>query len=194
MNFKSICAAAVLVAAPMAAHAATVTFDGLGGDNGDAYSTYSENGFTVTKTAGDAFVGKLYGNPIPDVFFGPTYGSSSTTLDVTAGGSAFTFTSWDFSDNGGSAAYSIVGYLNNVSIFSLAGMQSLGSFATILSGTGQSFDRVSFTLSSNGTSANFDNFVGDTAAVPEPQAWAMMVMGFMGLGLAVRRNRKLAAA
>jgi hypothetical protein len=43
--------------------------------------------------------------------------------------------------------------------------------------------------------AQFDNLVVDniTAAVPEPATWAMMILGFFGLGTMVRRSRRQGA-
>ena len=58
-----------------------------------------------------------------------------------------------------------------------------------------------YTLSYNGLNNNGDNtaFIDavSLAAVPEPATWGMMILGFMGMGLAMRRQRragKLAAA
>lgn len=43
-----------------------------------------------------------------------------------------------------------------------------------------------------GTYNGGDDFL--TSAVPEPAAWAMMILGFFGMGAALRRRRALAAA
>ena len=45
------------------------------------------------------------------------------------------------------------------------------------------------TLTSNGNSLEADNF-GTVSAVPEPGTWALMLMGFGGIGVAMRRSRK----
>jgi len=37
-------------------------------------------------------------------------------------------------------------------------------------------------------------FSGVTAGVPEPTAWAMILVGFSGLGAAMRSRRRIAAA
>ncbi|MDO9432589.1 MAG: PEPxxWA-CTERM sorting domain-containing protein [Phenylobacterium sp.] len=190
MRILPLVAAAVLMAAPMAAQAAVVSFDGLPGANGSVFATYSEDGFTVSKTAGDAFVGQLYGNPLPSIFAGPYYGSASTSLQITAGGQTFSFQSWDFGANGGPANYSISGFLNNVNIFSSGGALSQGAIQTLLSGTNLVFDRLTFDLTSSGTSMNFDNFAGTISAVPEPATWAMMIIGFGAVGSMVRTSRR----
>jgi len=194
MRIASLIGAAMIFVSPLAAHAATVTFDALPGSNADAFTSYSEAGFTVTKTAGDLFVGKSFGNPVPNLFGGPLYGSASSTLDITAGGLTFNFGSFDFSSqNGATASYLVTGFLNNVSIFSLANTQPTGGgFQTINSGTGLLFDRLSFVLNTDGTSFNFDNFSGEIggSAVPEPATWLSMVIGFAGLGMALRAARR----
>lgn len=59
---------------------------------------------------------------------------------------------------------------------------------TFLAGAGPSI--TGLTLTSSGNSLEVDNF-GITAAVPEPGTWAMMLLGFGGMGVALRRRRKL---
>lgn len=52
-------------------------------------------------------------------------------------------------------------------------------------GSGEAFDRV--VLSSTRNSFEFDNI---SAGVPEPSTWAMMLIGFAGLGYAARRRQQ----
>ncbi len=58
-------------------------------------------------------------------------------------------------------------------------------------------DLVVFLENSNaygfGTESGFDN-VALASGVPEPGAWALMLLGFGGLGLAMRARRRIAAA
>ena len=66
--------------------------------------------------------------------------------------------------------------------------------------TGGPFTSLSFTTSVNGSEAPILSAVtqirlggitgNNTSAVPEPAAWAMMLLGFAGVGLQVRRQRK----
>lgn len=42
-------------------------------------------------------------------------------------------------------------------------------------------------------SFEFDNLAGTVRAVPEPSTWAMMLVGFFGLGSAIRQRRKVVA-
>jgi hypothetical protein len=41
-------------------------------------------------------------------------------------------------------------------------------------------------MSPNGNTGN----VGSVAAIPEPSTWAMMLIGFFGLGFAFRQSRR----
>lgn len=46
----------------------------------------------------------------------------------------------------------------------------------------------------SGTQIVFDNLTVNTSAVPEPATWAMMLVGFGGLGAVMRTRRKMSAA
>jgi PEP-CTERM motif len=69
------------------------------------------------------------------------------------------------------------------------GVQSgFGSNAYVLIGALPGFDRVVAASSSN--SFEFDNVVaGGASAVPEPSTWAMLLVGFSGLGYAAFRRK-----
>jgi PEP-CTERM motif len=55
-----------------------------------------------------------------------------------------------------------------------------------------------YTFQYSGTLANSGNISGNAAfgmaAVPEPAAWALMLLGFGGIGMAIRRRRRPALA
>lgn len=183
-----------VTAAPMAAQA-DITFDALPGANGSAFTgPYSEDGLSISATAGDVFVGTIYGNPVPSLFFGPNFGSSTASLEITSGGALFNFASFDFSANNGTAYYTVRGFANAAETFSLVGDSSIGGFVTIASGTNLQFDRVTFDFRVAGTSANFDNFIGDGGVVPEPATWALLIMGFGGVGATLRSRRRTPSA
>lgn len=188
---KALLFAAALSVSVMsgAASAATITFDDLAGSNGDAFSSFSEDGFSFTKTSGDAFVAKLFGNPIPDVFFGPNYGSAAASFDLTSGVGDFVFGGFDLAGNNGAANYVIAGFLDGASVFAFAGSHN-GGFTTIGSPSSGLVDKVSFLVTAGGTSANIDNIVATVAAVPEPATWAMMLIGFGAVGAAMRSQRR----
>jgi hypothetical protein len=131
--------------------------------------------------------------------FGPTVAGSGTfttsdTAMTVAGRTAFQI-------------LSITGSVNGVAINAPTG--SYGNYFTtgssFLDGTGTTFALVTggpvtfFNQSSNGIyrvntfSPGSSNFVNATssavAAVPEPATWAMMLLGFAGIGFALRRRR-----
>ena len=55
-------------------------------------------------------------------------------------------------------------------------------------------DSAIFSFTNTGTSMNVDNIVvSAVAAVPEPSTWAMMILGFAGVGFMAYRRRKSAA-
>ncbi len=58
---------------------------------------------------------------------------------------------------------------------------------TVWGTAGETFN--SITLESGRNSFEIDNLAIGTAAVPEPAAWAMMILGFGGVGAMVRRRR-----
>jgi hypothetical protein len=66
----------------------------------------------------------------------------------------------------------------------------------IIAGAGESYTSASFSTTSGG----FNDFkqlrlvLGTPAAVPEPGTWALMLLGFGGIGVAMRRSRKQTAA
>ena len=53
---------------------------------------------------------------------------------------------------------------------------------------------ISIVLTSGGAQSDWDNVRLTSGAVPEPATWAMMLVGFGGLGAAMRSRRKQAAA
>ena len=181
-------AAAAFVAVPVSA--ATITFDALPGANQDPFTSYTEAGYTITKTSGDAFVGKAYGNPLPSVFFGPFYGSATATFSLTSASGAFTFNRFDYSPNGGSAMYIVAGFLGASSVYAYTGILPGPGFTTVTGNAGV-VDQVVLTLVSMGTSANIDNLVVNAAAVPEAATWAMMIAGFGLAGWAMRRRQRV---
>ena len=113
---RSIRAAAVVagILVPATADAA-ITFNGLGGASNEApFSTSAEAGFTVTPTAGQWFVGTVYGNLQPSIFAGPIPSPRISTIEVTGG--TFTFAGLDISSNNGSSRYSFTGFLGALEV------------------------------------------------------------------------------
>lgn len=84
--------------------------------------------------------------------------------------------------------------LNAVPALGFNGDQSGALTNAYVTFTGLSFDKI--VLASSGNSFEFDNIsYGNVGPVPEPSTWAMMLLGFAGIGFAYRRHRsRLAAA
>jgi hypothetical protein len=108
----------------------TITFNGLAGlADGSAVSTYTESGFTVLATPGN-WTAETYGNPGPSL----TFKSPGGTVQVTAGGAAFGFTSIDLYSSTTTIPYTITGLRNSKTAFTLANTlpNTFGNFATVM--------------------------------------------------------------
>jgi hypothetical protein len=78
--------------------------------------------------------------------------------------------------------------LNAVPALGFNGDQSGALTNAYVTFTGLSFDRI--VLASSGNSFEFDNIsFGNVGPVPEPSTWAMMLLGFAGIGFVYRRRR-----
>ena len=111
----------------------TITFNGLGANVGSPVSAYTESGFTVSATAGSWTVDG-YGNPGPSIIFSASAGSTVTgTIQVTAGGAAFSFTSVDLYSSTTPIPYTITGRRNSTTAFTMAATlpNTFGNFATV---------------------------------------------------------------
>jgi hypothetical protein len=82
--------------------------------------------------------------------------------------------------------------LNAVPALGYNGDQSGALTNAYVTFTGLSFDKI--VLASSGNSFEFDNISYAVAPVPEPTTWAMMLLGFAGIGLLYRRRRSNLAA
>jgi hypothetical protein len=82
--------------------------------------------------------------------------------------------------------------LNAVPALGFDGNQSAALTNAYVTFTGLSFDKI--VLASSGNSFEFDNISYGVGAVPEPSTWAMMLLGFAGIGFAYRRHRYRLAA
>ena len=134
------------------------------------------------------------------VLAGPNNGTSSlgsfdytSNSCVTPGGPVNGTFGIDFSATNG-----IFGTLNGTNTALGAGLFSPAFTYTILGGTGGFLGSTGMFLgtgSINGPLQQLSlNFAGtiNAPAVPEPATWAMMLMGFAGIGFAMRRPRRVA--
>jgi hypothetical protein len=182
------------------ASAATITFSGLAGANGDPLTTpYTEAGFTVNTTAGEFFQAQQFGNPIPSLFAGLIGGGPTTdTLDVTGG--SFTFASVDLAANNGDVDFTFTGSLSGVQKYSVSGVEPgrFGPFGfdTISNPDADiTIDDLKITLHILGSSGNIDNIVLNSvvSTVPLPAAPPLFATGLGLLGLLGWRRKRKAA-
>lgn len=193
-SFASWVVGLAILATGQAQASTTITFDDLPGGNGDPFTgPYLEDGFSVDPTAGDWFVAKLFGNPIPDLFAGPIGSPSLSELTITkVGGGTFSFLSSDLSSNGGRSAYNYLGYLGGSLLYATGGFIPTGAgFLTF--GNPNSpilIDTLLISLDPVGapSSLNLDNIVLDATVVPEPSTLALAA--FPALLFLAHRVRK----
>jgi hypothetical protein len=170
-----------------------IDFNTLTGNNIDPFSNYTENGFTVTSTTGSWFKAFAYGNPVPDIFLGPIGGITPGSITVTNGGGLFSFGSFDFSPNSGTnAAYAITGTLLGSTVLSFSGTDSaITTFSTIVNNNAVLIDTLVISITPNGqSSANIDNIVYATAAVPEPGTLSLLCLGGLA-AFSLKRGRAI---
>ena len=192
MRLYSFVAAAALLSASLAAHANTIDFNTLPGNNGDSFASYTEAGFLVQNSAGQYLVGKIYGNPVPSLFSGYDETGASASITITAvGGGAFSFLSADLASDGGNSTYAFSGSFNGVPIFPLqTGTVVDGGFRTFNS-TSPSVQLTSLTITENGRDYNVDNIVVNpsaTAVTPEPSSIALLGTGLLGVAGMLRKR------
>ncbi len=181
----SVSAAALMA---VGAQAQTVDFDGLPGNNGDAFTgPYVEDGFSTSATGGQVFEGHIFGNPTPSLVVGDIFGGGDLGVIETSRGLTFSLASFDLSAQNGDAGYLIEGFLGAAMVYSFGG--SAGSGFATYGGNAGVIDRVRFTLTPTGSSVNLDNLVFRDAVVPEPGTWALLIAGFGMAGYAVRRRK-----
>lgn len=191
-NLRLIAAASAFAMAAIAAPASAADFDIAFGPNyvvapaaggGVATFTASGNPFSGPVTSGLSRSGVLAGDWTDRFIFRlgqDGFGSGSLTSVLTGQiGSSVdtTFLSASF-DNG-------------VSVFNVPVLQSgvieLASLANVPIFTGNT-NILSLTFRSNGNGSYGGNL--SFQPVPEPATWAMMLVGFAGIGFAMRRRRK----
>jgi hypothetical protein len=152
----------------VSATASVIDFNTLTGANGDPFSTYSENGFTVTAIQGSWSRAFLFGNPIPAIFCNQC---APGTVAITDGGAPFTFASVDLGNAQSSVdTFIIQGFRLGSMVFSQSGSLTLAnSFQTFASiDPTVLMDNLTISLTSSASlfDYNIDNIVVD--AVPEP--------------------------
>ena len=191
------------------AQASTITF---GGANPGVFSgSVAEAGYTYSSASG-ALYSNIYGNPGEDMEgYGAGGGGVLSIVSSTAG--TFTYSGLDFaaydSSGGGDQTLTVSGYLGGALVatdaYTLTSTATIGTSyanwtpesASALSG--QTIDELLISMDGS-VPADSDYFytaidnVNLSGGVPEPAAWAMMLVGFGGMGMALRSRRARAAA
>jgi hypothetical protein len=198
MRFRSaVPLAAVVAMLGPAVAAAQVTFSNLVAPTGTLYAGSTENGFTVTPTAGTWFVTQGIGHPGANAYVGPIGSPTPGVLRVTrADGGPFRIGSVDLASNSAASYFAITASLGGVSQLSFGG--SIAGTSTFRTFTNPSpatlIDVLDIVISPDaGTSSyNVDNIMVSAAATtaPEPGTVVLMASGLLALaGLATRRRR-----
>ncbi|WP_293903897.1 PEPxxWA-CTERM sorting domain-containing protein [Phenylobacterium sp.] len=171
-------AAALLCAAASSALAATpvvtdtATFEGLGATIGTTFDTLNLTGTSFTITAPGAYT--LFDAAFLVGFTGSD--SNGVSGGVLANSGVF----------GGSPAVFNVNY--SIAIGSSVDSIVLGGNSFTAGGYRYAIDTL--TLSSDGSSPATGRLTANvTAAVPEPAAWSLMILGFGATGATLRRRR-----
>jgi PEP-CTERM motif len=192
-TFLRIACGAALAAGLSSQAFAGIDFNTLTGNNEDPFSTYTENGFTVTSTTGSWFKAFNFGNPVPDIYLGPIGAPTPGSVTVTDGGGLFSFTSFDLSpNNGGGAGYTYTGSKLGIVLYSFSSTDSvLSAFSTITDSDPTLIDTLVISLLPNGQSSiNIDNINYSIAAVPEPGTLSLLCLGgFAAFGIKRVRAR-----
>jgi MYXO-CTERM domain-containing protein len=186
--------AAAVITAP-AAHADVIGFDDLVGSNGAAFTSYTEDGYTVSKSNGSSgCIASVFGNTVPSVFGGRACDNKQNGHYSITNPIAFVFESIDLAANNGALTYFFTGLMGGVTLWSFHSElpSDTGVFHTVLSGSSVPIDTLELKLHSNqGSSFNFDNIVVSAAPsnVPEPASLALALVALGAAGLARRRRR-----
>jgi hypothetical protein len=174
----------------------TLTFDGIapansfvGYSNGPA--TFSGVTFS-TSAAGDIFVVDpgFYGNSYSSGFLTDDYAGTTDTLSISLPGNVHSI-SFDF---GG--LFSSSDPISALVAINGGPGQEIDTSDSIESGSLQHFSfssvdpisTMTLVLPDAPVYSAIDNFSFSTGGAPEPATWAMMMLGFFGLGFLVRRS------
>ena len=177
----------------------TIDFNGIPGNDGSAFTSYSESGFTVSSIAGSWLVVQSFGNPAPFIEFTAQPASTITSvIAVTHAGSAFSFSSIEIYSSITPIPYTFTGLLGGTTVFTVSGVvpNPMGNFLMVMNPDSTlSIDALMVALTTS-TPSCCDNFVGldnialvtPTSNVPEPSSLMLFGTGAVGLLGAIRRK------
>ena len=193
----------------MAAWATTIDFNGLPGNQGWPFTSYTEAGFTVAPLSGSWLVGENYGHPPPFIFFKHPAAEGATTtasVAITSGGATFRFDSLDIYSSVTPVPYVFTGLLDAQTVFTISGTVPLpyGNFTTVPNPyRADLIDTLQVTLSTFtqypvGNAVGVDNVVVNLAnsSVAEPRRLllfgaALAALALAALALVRRRSSRV---
>jgi hypothetical protein len=184
--------------------AATLDFEGVVGDNGSPFESYTQSGFTVSSLSGRWVIIRTYGNPAPSIqFFGSAQAAVSASVRVIAmAGAPFRFSSVDLYSSITPIPYVFTGLRNSTVVFTVSGTvpNTFGAFAKVPNADADSLiDTLEIALTNpatpccSGNPMGLDNIVVtlDTtpAAVPTLAEWVFLSLALVLAGFGLRRIR-----
>jgi hypothetical protein len=171
----------------MAAWATTVDFNGLPGDQGSPFTSFTEAGFTVAAISGSWLVGKNYGHPPPFIFFKHPIVEGS--IEITYDGGTFSFGSLDVYSSVTPVPYVFTGHLNGKTMFTTSGTVPLpyGNFISVSNPhRADLIDTLQVTLSTSIQNAvGVDNIVVNAANSSETKPTSLLLTSVLLVGSAL---------
>ena len=177
-----------------------IDFNGISGGEGSQFTSYMEDGFTVSDVSNNLLVSQgIYGNPPPGLYFIAQPNQVLTgTVEVTEGGALFTFNSVDVYSSITAIPYTFTGFLNGNQVYTVSGVTQLamGNFLTVMnpdSSIAVNTLDISVTndpgsCCSNPMALDNINVTQQSATVPEPATLSLFGIG-AAAAAAYRRKR-----
>lgn len=180
-------------------------FEGGAGDDTTHFSYTGGGTFTGTSASAAAPLGDAshYGAAGTGTIGTPAQGTPDTMFATAPGYQFLTFSAY----LGSLDDYNSISFFRNgtlIDTFSGGALASIAGSGTIADGsqTGDESNRRFFftfdasdkvnqiVFGSGGPAFEFDNFAATITGVPEPQTWAMMILGFGFIGFMLRNSRR----
>jgi hypothetical protein len=196
-------AACAAILAATSAHAVVIDYVFTGVADGTLNNVaFTNAAFTITEVSNTSTEGDFGGGEISNT-------STSATFTVGASSGTLTGTLNEVVDNQNSGQGSMIFGQSNSMGFAGEGLDNsffetygLTTATSVIPGDPPSFQSQTYTTSlgnlvfTSASSANFQAVIPSAGGVPEPASWALMLVGFGGVGSilrSVRRRRSLAA-